>query len=46
VLAVVGVGPTVTEARSRAYAGASRIDFPGKQLRSDIAAAAAASAAD
>jgi phosphoribosylamine--glycine ligase len=46
VLAVVGVGPTVTEARSRAYAGASRIDFPGKQLRTDIAAAAAASAAD
>ncbi|HET8616178.1 MAG TPA: phosphoribosylglycinamide synthetase C domain-containing protein, partial [Actinomycetales bacterium] len=46
VLAVVGVGPSVAEARARAYAGASKIDFPGKQLRTDIAAAAAGSAAD
>jgi len=38
VLAVVGVGPSVTEARSRAYAGVSKIDFPGKQFRTDIAA--------
>jgi phosphoribosylamine--glycine ligase len=42
VLAVVGVGPSVAEARSRAYAGASKIDFPGKQLRTDIAAGVAA----
>ena len=40
VLAVVGNGPTVGSARARAYDGASRIDFPGKQLRTDIAAAA------
>jgi len=39
VLAVVGVGPSVAEARARAYAGASKIDFPGKQCRTDIAAA-------
>jgi phosphoribosylamine--glycine ligase len=38
VLAVVGVGADLTEARSRAYAGVSKIDFPGKQFRTDIAA--------
>jgi phosphoribosylamine--glycine ligase len=41
VLAVVGVAPTLAEARSRAYAGVSKIDFPGKQFRTDIAEAAA-----
>ena len=41
VLAVVGVGPTVAEARQRAYAGVAKIDFPGMQHRTDIAAAAA-----
>ena len=41
VLAVVGVAPTLAEARSRAYAGVSKIDFPGKQFRTDIAGAAA-----
>ncbi|HET8604374.1 MAG TPA: phosphoribosylamine--glycine ligase [Marmoricola sp.] len=40
VLAVVGVGPTLDEARDRAYAGVAEIDFPGMQHRSDIAAAA------
>ncbi len=40
VLAVVGVGPTVADARGRAYAGVQKIDFPGKQYRTDIAAAA------
>jgi phosphoribosylamine--glycine ligase len=42
VLAVTGVGASLTEARERAYAGAARIDFDGAQRRSDIAALAAA----
>ncbi|HET7173692.1 MAG TPA: phosphoribosylamine--glycine ligase [Nocardioidaceae bacterium] len=42
VLAVTGVGTTVDEARTAAYRGVGRIDFPGAQFRSDIAAAAAA----
>ena len=38
VLAVRAVGADVAEARTRAYAAASRISFDGLQLRSDIAA--------
>ena len=41
VLAVTGVGPTITDARAAAYAGAQRINWPGMQYRSDIAAHAA-----
>ena len=40
VLNVTGLGETPGEARDRAYAAAERIDFPGKQMRSDIAARA------
>jgi phosphoribosylamine--glycine ligase len=40
VLAVTGLGGTPGEARDRAYAGAERITFDGRQLRSDIAARA------
>jgi phosphoribosylamine---glycine ligase len=36
VLNVVGTGPSVYEARERAYAAASRIALPGAQLRTDI----------
>ncbi|MEE4302345.1 MAG: phosphoribosylamine--glycine ligase [Pseudomonadales bacterium] len=36
VLCVVGLGRTVTEAASRAYAGVARIDFEGMQFRRDI----------
>jgi len=38
VLAVTGWGPSVAEARSRAYDAASRISFEGATRRSDIAA--------
>ena len=38
VLDVVGLGGTVAEARTAAYAAAARIDFAGMQYRSDIAA--------
>jgi phosphoribosylamine--glycine ligase len=38
VLTVVGVGADVAAARKRAYAGGARVDFPGAQHRSDIAA--------
>jgi phosphoribosylamine--glycine ligase len=38
VLGVTGVGAALAEAHERAYAAASVIDFPGKQLRRDIAA--------
>ncbi|MFL5825643.1 MAG: phosphoribosylamine--glycine ligase [Thermoleophilaceae bacterium] len=38
VLNVTGMGPTVAEARARAYAAADKIEFEGKQLRRDIAA--------
>jgi phosphoribosylamine--glycine ligase len=38
VLNVTGVGATPGEARSRAYAAAERIEFDGKQMRTDIAA--------
>jgi phosphoribosylamine--glycine ligase len=41
VLNVVGVAPTIGEARVKAYAGVRRIDLPGMQYRRDIAAAAA-----
>jgi phosphoribosylamine---glycine ligase len=37
VLAVAHHGSTVAEARERAYAAADLIDFPGRQMRRDIA---------
>ena len=40
VLSVTGLGPSAAAARERAYAAAGRIEFEGKQLRSDIAARA------
>jgi phosphoribosylamine---glycine ligase len=40
VLGVTGLGGTPGEARDRAYAGAERIEFDGRQMRSDIAARA------
>jgi phosphoribosylamine---glycine ligase len=45
VLNVTGLGPTAAEARDRAYAAASMVSFEGKQMRGDIAARAAESAA-
>ena len=41
ILAVTGVGPSLAEARERAYAACERITFDGMQYRRDIAAAAA-----
>jgi phosphoribosylamine--glycine ligase len=41
ILAVTGVGPTLADARERAYAGCEQIHFEGMQYRRDIAAAAA-----
>jgi phosphoribosylamine--glycine ligase len=41
ILAVTGVGPTLADARERAYAGCEQIHFDGMQYRRDIAAAAA-----
>jgi phosphoribosylamine--glycine ligase len=41
VLAVSGLGPTVRDARDRAYEALERISFPGKTYRTDIAAVAA-----
>jgi phosphoribosylamine--glycine ligase len=38
ILDVVGVGATVAEARTAAYAAAARIDFAGVHFRTDIAA--------
>ena len=38
VLNIVGIGESVGEARENAYAGVNRIDFKGKQFRTDIAA--------
>jgi phosphoribosylamine---glycine ligase len=38
VLSVVGVGTDLDGAVTKAYAGASAIQFAGKQLRGDIAA--------
>jgi phosphoribosylamine--glycine ligase len=40
VLSVTGLGDSPAEARERAYAAAERIEFPGKQMRTDIAARA------
>jgi phosphoribosylamine--glycine ligase len=40
VLNVTGVGPTPGDAHERAYDAAQRIEFDGKQMRSDIAARA------
>jgi phosphoribosylamine--glycine ligase len=40
VLNVTGLGPTPADARERAYDAAHRIEFDGKQMRSDIAARA------
>jgi phosphoribosylamine--glycine ligase len=40
VLGVTGLGATPGEARDRAYAAAGRIEFDGRQLRSDIASRA------
>lgn len=40
VLNVCGTGPTLKEARLRAYAGVNRISWPGMQVRTDIAATA------
>jgi phosphoribosylamine--glycine ligase len=42
VLAVSGLGPTISQARSRAYEACSRIGFEGAYLRRDIAEEAAA----
>jgi phosphoribosylamine---glycine ligase len=39
ILSVTGIGPTVAEARERAYAGVGKIAFDGMRFRSDIAAA-------
>ena len=41
VLAVTGLGPSIAEARSRAYDAAGRVSWPGMQHRTDIAAQAA-----
>ena len=41
VLNVVGLGPTISAARERAYAGMRRVSFAGMQYRHDIAAQAA-----
>ena len=38
VLTLVGLGATHAAARGHAYAGASKVEFAGKQFRSDIAA--------
>ena len=38
VLTVVGRGPTIEDARARAYAGADAISFPGMHRRTDIGA--------
>jgi phosphoribosylamine--glycine ligase len=40
VLAVTGIGDSPAEARERAYDAASKIEFAGKQTRTDIAARA------
>jgi phosphoribosylamine---glycine ligase len=40
VLNVTGLGATPGEARDRAYGGAERIEFDGRQMRTDIAARA------
>ena len=44
VLNVTGQGPDLATARQRAYAGVTHIDWPGRYVRFDIAAAAVESA--
>ncbi|MCY3578753.1 MAG: phosphoribosylamine--glycine ligase [bacterium] len=44
VLNVTGQGPDLATARERAYAGVTHIDWPGRYVRFDIAAAAVESA--
>jgi phosphoribosylamine--glycine ligase len=44
VLAVTSLGSDVSAARDRAYAAVGRIEFPGMQVRSDIAADAVGAA--
>jgi len=39
VLYVVGTGPSIADARERAYAGVARVSWPGMHHRTDIAAA-------
>src|SRR5690606_20289220 len=39
VLAVTGLGASLEEARTRAYAGMERVRFDGMQVRSDIGSA-------
>ena len=46
VLDVTAVAPTLAEARRNAYAVARTIDWEGRQMRRDIAAAAAAGRQD
>jgi phosphoribosylamine--glycine ligase len=41
VLSVTGFGAGPVEARRRAYAAAERVEFDGRQMRTDIAARAA-----
>ncbi len=45
VLGVTGLGPSLDEARTRAYRGVAAIRWPGSHVRSDIAGEAAASPA-
>jgi phosphoribosylamine--glycine ligase len=40
VLTVTGQGPTLADARARAYAGVAAVRWPGRHVRSDIALAA------
>jgi phosphoribosylamine--glycine ligase len=44
ILAVTGVGPSVSDARSLAYAAAARIEFAGRRFRADVAEQAAGGA--
>ena len=39
ILNVTGVGPTVADARARAYAGVEKISFAGARYRRDVAGA-------
>jgi phosphoribosylamine--glycine ligase len=41
VLGVTGLGPTIEEARARAYRGVGAVTWPGAHFRTDIARAAA-----
>jgi phosphoribosylamine--glycine ligase len=42
VLGVTGLGPSIDQARERAYAGVAVISWPGSQVRTDIARASTA----